>query len=81
MKPTGTLFCCKDGMRAFNRARNYRPVKDDINNYKAVINRKINVSGVASTNWFRCLAITELRLQSVRLVLVFLFLPSLRIFS
>lgn len=74
MKPTGTFFCCKDGMRAFNRARNYRPVKDDIYNYKAVINRKINCSGVASTHWFRCLAITELSLQSVRLVLVFLLL-------
>lgn len=59
-------------MRTFHRARNYRPIKDDIYNYKAVIHEKINCSGIASphwSHWFGCLAIKELSFQSVRLVL------------
>lgn len=72
MKPTRTFFCFKDGMTTFNRARNYRSIKDYIYNYKAVIHGKMNCSRVTSTHWshwFGCLAITDLSLQSVRLVL------------
>lgn len=59
-------------MKTFHRARNCRLIKDDIYNYKAVIHRKINCSGIASTHWshwFGCLAVTELSFHSVRLVL------------